>query len=68
MIRNNQSFLNRVHVVLDGAVTGLSYFLAYEIRFNTSLNDPTVPHLPMYMYMWALPFLIIAYIFQDPCL
>ena len=63
MIRNNQSFLNRVHVVLDGAVTGLSYFLAYEIRFNTSLNDPTVPHLPMYMYMWALPFLIIAYIF-----
>ena len=63
MIRNNQSFLNRVHVVLDGSVTALSYFLAYEIRFETSLNDPTVPHLPMYMYMWALPFLIISYIF-----
>ncbi|MCR5237458.1 MAG: undecaprenyl-phosphate glucose phosphotransferase [Lachnospiraceae bacterium] len=63
MIRNNQSFLNKVHVVLDGAVTGFSYFLAYEIRFNTRLNDPTIPHLPMYMYMWALPFLIVSYIF-----
>ncbi len=63
MIRNAQGFLNRVHVVLDGAVTALSYFIAYEIRFETSLNDPTVPHLPMYMYMWAQPFLIIAYIF-----
>lgn len=63
MIRNAQGFLNRVHVVLDGAVTALSYFIAYEIRFETSLNDPTIPHLPMYMYMWAQPFLIIAYIF-----
>ena len=63
MIRNNQSFLNRVHVVLDGAVTGLSYFIAYEIRFNTVLNDPNIPHLPMSMYMQALPFLIVAYIF-----
>ena len=63
MIRNNQSFLNRVHVVLDGAVTGFSYFLAYEIRFNTRMNDPTIPHLPMYMYMWALPFLIVSYIY-----
>lgn len=63
MIRNNQSFLNRVHVVLDGAVTALSYMLAYQIRFNTSMNDPTIPHLPMYMYMWALPFLVISYIF-----
>ncbi|MBQ4482631.1 MAG: undecaprenyl-phosphate glucose phosphotransferase [Lachnospiraceae bacterium] len=63
MIRDNQNFLNRVHVVLDGTVTGVSYFIAYEIRFNTSLNDPSVPHLPMYMYMWALPFLIVSYIY-----
>ncbi len=49
--------------MLDGAVTGLSYFIAYEIRFETPLNDPTVPHLPLYMYMWAMPFLIIAYLF-----
>ena len=63
MIRDNQNLLNRVHLVLDGAVTGLSYFIAYEIRFNTALNDPRVPHLPMYMYMEALPFLIITYIY-----
>lgn len=63
MIRNNQNLLNRVHLVLDGAVTGLSYFIAYEIRFNTALNDPRIPHLPMYMYMEALPFLIITYIY-----
>ena len=50
-------------MVLDGTVTALSYFLAYEIRFNTALNDPKVPHLPMYMYMEAIPFLIIAYIY-----
>ena len=48
---------------MDGAVTGLSYFIAYEIRFNTGLDDPMIPHLPMYMYMEALPFLIVAYIF-----
>ncbi len=63
MIRDNQNFLNRVHVVLDGTVTAVSYVIAYEIRFNTPLNDPGVPHLPMYMYMWALPFLIISYIY-----
>lgn len=50
-------------MVLDGLVTGLSYFIAYEIRFNSPLNDPTVPHLPLYMYMEAVPFLILAYIF-----
>ena len=63
MIRSNQSFLNRIHVVLDGLVTGASYFIAYEIRFNTALNDPNIPHLPMYMYMEALPFLIPIYIY-----
>ncbi|MBO6146359.1 MAG: undecaprenyl-phosphate glucose phosphotransferase, partial [Lachnospiraceae bacterium] len=63
MIRNNQAFLNRTHMVMDGLVTGLSYFIAYEIRFNTPLNDPTVPHLPLYMYMEAVPFLILAYIY-----
>lgn len=50
-------------MVLDGAVTGASYFIAYEIRFATPLDDPTIPHLPLYMYMEALPFLIISYIF-----
>ncbi len=50
-------------MVLDGLVTGLSYFIAYHIRFNTPLNDPTVPHLPLYMYMEAVPFLILAYIY-----
>ena len=50
-------------MVMDGLVTGLSYFIAYEIRFNTPLNDPTVPHLPLYMYMEAVPFLILAYIY-----
>ncbi|MBR1914576.1 MAG: undecaprenyl-phosphate glucose phosphotransferase [Lachnospiraceae bacterium] len=63
MIRNNQAFLNRTHMFMDGLVTGLSYFIAYEIRFNTPLNDPTVPHLPLYMYMEAVPFLILAYIY-----
>lgn len=48
---------------MDGAVTAASYVIAYEIRFETPLDDPMIPHLPMYMYMEALPFLIISYIF-----
>ena len=63
MIRDNQTFLNRTHVILDGLVTGLAYWLSYLIRFETALADPTIPHLPMYMYMEALPFLIVSYIF-----
>ncbi len=50
-------------MVMDGAVTAASYVIAYEIRFETPLDDPMIPHLPMYMYMEALPFLIISYIF-----
>ncbi|MBQ9444835.1 MAG: undecaprenyl-phosphate glucose phosphotransferase [Lachnospiraceae bacterium] len=63
MIRDNQNFLNRIHMVMDGAVTAASYVIAYEIRFETPLDNPMIPHLPMYMYMEALPFLIISYIF-----
>lgn len=48
---------------MDGAVTAASYVIAYEIRFETPLDNPMIPHLPMYMYMEALPFLIISYIF-----
>lgn len=50
-------------MVMDGAVTAASYVIAYEIRFETPLDNPMIPHLPMYMYMEALPFLIISYIF-----
>lgn len=50
-------------MVMDGSVTAASYVIAYEIRFDTPLDDPMIPHLPMYMYMEALPFLIISYIF-----
>ena len=63
MIRDNQNFLNRIHMVMDGAVTAASYVIAYEIRFETPLDDPMIPHLPMYMYMEALPFLIVGYLF-----
>ena len=50
-------------MVMDGAVTAASYVIVYEIRFETPLDNPMIPHLPMYMYMEALPFLIISYIF-----
>ena len=63
MIKDNQRLFNRVHVLLDAIVIALSYNVAYSIKFLSPWEDTSVLHLPYYMYMEALPFLIAGYLF-----
>lgn len=57
MIKDNQQFFNRMHVVVDGVVTVLSYLLAWFIQF-TFLADEKAGKLPFELYMFILVFLV----------
>ena len=63
MIKDNQRLFNRLHVVLDGIVTAASYFISYEIKFESVFADRSILHLPFETYMMAIPFLVPAYLF-----
>ena len=41
MIKDNQIFFNRMHVVLDGIVVAASFMLAWAIKFMTPWADTT---------------------------
>ncbi len=57
MIKDNQQFFNRMHVVVDGVVTAISYLLAWFIQF-TFLADEKAGKLPFEFYMFILAFLV----------
>ncbi len=64
MIKDNQTHLNRVHVVADGLLVAGSYMLSYYIKFESFLSDRNPGgHLPMTVYFSALYFLVPAYLF-----
>ncbi len=63
MIKDNQRLFNRLHVVLDALVIAGSYNLAYVLKFIAPWVDKSVLHLPYWMYMMALPFLVVGYLF-----
>lgn len=62
MIKDNQRAFNRAHVFLDALVTAGSYNLAYVVKFFAPWEDPKKLHLPYFMYMEALPFLVVGYL------
>lgn len=57
MIKDNQQFFNRMHVVVDGVVTALSYLLAWVIQF-TLFADENAGRLPFETYMFPMVFLV----------
>ena len=57
MIKDNQQFLNRMHVFIDAAVIAVSYLLAWLIQFGLFVDDE-IGVLPFQTYMFALVFLI----------
>ncbi|MCI2049083.1 MAG: undecaprenyl-phosphate glucose phosphotransferase [Lachnospiraceae bacterium] len=64
MIKDNQTYFNRLHVVLDGAVAAVSYVLAWMIKFRTSFAT-TTPGVTAYSertYFSALYFLVPLYL------
>lgn len=66
MIRDNQRYLNMLHILIDGALVAASYLLAYYIRFHTGVSDAeamvTGGVLPMSVYFSALYYLVPAYL------
>ena len=46
MIKDNQKYFNRMHVVLDALVIIISYLLAWTLKFRTELFGHSVQTLP----------------------
>ncbi len=64
MIKDNQTHLNRVHVVVDGLIIAGSYMLSYYLKFESIFSDKTpVGRLSMQVYFSALYYLVPSYLF-----
>lgn len=61
MIKNNQTKLNFMHVVMDALITGVSYFLAWYAIIGMRTNAGTGT-LPFDVYMKALIVIIPIYL------
>ena len=61
MIKDNQKFLNRLHLVLDMVLFALSYIEAWYLKFNTVFFDGTRT-LSRAEYMKALYFIVPGYL------
>lgn len=64
MIRDNQTYFNRLHVVLDGATTVASYAAAWMIKFHSpfSTTTPGLTAYPASTYFRALYFIVPLYL------
>ena len=64
MIKDNQTHLNRAHVVVDGLLVAGSYLFSYYVKFESFIADRNpAGHLPMPVYLSALYFLVPGYLF-----
>lgn len=61
MIKDNQKFLNTLHVLADACVIGVSYLLAWFIQFHF-LFDKGKGKLSLTIYLSALIFVIPGYL------
>ena len=57
MIKDNQTFFNRMHVVIDAFVIALTYIAAWFIQFRFFAPD-VAGKLPLHTYMSALVVLV----------
>lgn len=69
MIKDNQKYFNRMHVVIDALIIIISYILAWYLRFKTNIfvQDAWYLKLPAYMQalLYIVPgYLILYYMFQ----
>lgn len=63
MIKDNQKYFNRLHVVIDGFVIAFTYWLSWVLKFKTPLFgffEGGV--LPFFSYMQLLLFIIPGYL------
>ncbi len=62
MIKDNQKYFNRLHVVLDAAVIIFSYVLAYFIKFKMGIFDNEGAALSFQTYLSALIVIVPGYL------
>ncbi len=62
MIKDNQKYLNRLHVVVDALVTAGSYVLAWWLVFGSRFADKGIGVLDMGTYFTALYFVVPGYL------
>lgn len=62
MIKNNQNILNRIHVILDAAVTIVSYMISWFLRFKAGIFPVDAWYLSLRVYMSALIFIVPGYL------
>lgn len=64
MIKNNQKYFNRLHLLMDAVVVAVSYLLAWYIKFCTIFADtePGAGALDMETYFSFLYFVVPEYI------
>lgn len=61
MIKDNQKYFNRLHVVIDAVIIVFSYVLAWFIQMHV-LVKADAGTLPMHTYMFALLFLVPGFL------
>lgn len=62
MIKDNQKYFNRLHLLLDILIIELSYILSWFLKFKTSLFDHTGDRLSFNSYMMAMWGIVPGYI------
>ena len=66
MIKDNQKYFNRLHVVLDAAVVAIAYAIAWWIRFKSGFwpqeTEQLVGTLDAGVYFSALIFIVPGYL------
>lgn len=62
MIKDNQRYFNRAHVVIDAGVVALSYILAWYIRFRSGIFELDPWYLSLHVYMRVLVYVIPGYL------
>ncbi len=64
MIKDNQKYFNRIHLLVDAIVVALSYILSWYLRFESPFSniDPSVGVLSMHTYFQALYIIVPGYV------
>ena len=62
MIKDNQKFFNRLHVVIDACVIAVSYSLSWLLKFKSGIMDIEGDILAPSVYFSALIYLIPVYL------
>lgn len=65
MIKDNQQYFNRLHIILDAIIVAASYIFAWYLRFKSGFMyiDPTAGYYSRETYFTALYIIVPGYIF-----